>query len=209
MNDLYKAIVLVIMTGLLSGCASQLTKSEIERIHAIGVLNSFPTNPTWTVIGTTILTNHFSEVEPRGYKELLSQITIDYLTKKGYTVKEIFDKNSTQNSDIDFRIELSPWDASQYVSTKGYGFVQRSFMGLKQGPYAYVVMHIVPRFKKGSDFGHFGKNSIYREQFEPLSISDMPSAWDKLPSATQDDLERSLKISIEKYLNEQLPKLGL
>jgi hypothetical protein len=208
MAKLYKAITFVIIINLLSGCAG-LSVTERESIRTIGLLNSFPDNPTWTVIGTTIFTNQLSTAPPRGYKSLLNQITIDYLKSRGYKVKELSDKNSVQDADVNFRIELSPRDAEQYVDTKGYGFVQRSFFGMKKGPFAYVVMYIIPRFRGDSGFGTFGKYAYYHEQFEPLTIDEMPPTWNDLLSATQDDLEKSLKICIEKSLNEQLPKLGL
>jgi hypothetical protein len=210
MINLRGFILVTTIIGLLYGCAAPISKTDRDNIRTIGVLNSFPENPTWTRIGATVFTNKFSTAEARGYKALLSKTTIDYLKNKGYVVKELADKNSIPDTDINFRIELSPWDTEQYVGTKGYGFVQRSVMGIfKKGPFAYVVMYITPSTKQGASFHELNLNSHYNEQFEVLPISDMPSTWAELSISKQTELEKSLKICIEKSLEVLLPELGL
>ena len=209
MTKFINILSIISLAGFIFACTGPLTKSEKEKIHTIGVLNSFPASPTWTKLGTTIFTNHISTAEARGYKELLTQITINYLKERGYQVKELSDKDSIPDEDVNFRIELQPWDTAEYVHTKGYGFVERSFMGLKKGPFAYVVMHIVPRFRTNDGFSDFGKNSYYQEKFQYLPINNMPPSWESLPDASKDSLEKSLKSCIQIYMKEQLPKLGL
>jgi hypothetical protein len=210
MINLRSLFFVTTIIGFLYGCTAPISKADRDNVRTIGVLNSFPENPTWTRIGATVFTNKFSTAEARGYKALLSKTTIDYLKNKGYVVKELTDKNSIPDGDINFRIELSPWDAEQYVGTKGYGFVQRSIMGIfKKGPFAYVVMHINPSIKQGDSFNELNQNSQYNEQFEVLPISDMPSTWGELSISQQTELEKSLKICVEKSLKVLLPELGL
>ena len=213
MQNIYKVIGLIVLLIFASGC-STLSKIEKEKIHTVGVLNTFPEKPTWTVIGITMFTNDLSYVPNQGYKELLTRTTLKYLAHKGYKVKEISSKNTKLDDDIDLILEIDPGDIYSYIHTNGYGFVQRNAFGTLEQPFAYVSLYIIPILKK--DYGmrqnyifSFGSATISSKRLEPITLKVLPEKWSKLPDADQQRFEKILKINIEKILQEQLPRLGL
>ena len=213
MQNIYKVIGLIVLLIFAAGC-STLSKIEKEKIHTVGVLNTFLVKPTWTVIGVTMFTNDLSSVPDRGYKELLTRTTIKYLEHKGYKVKEISNKNTKLDDNIDLILEIDPREVYPYPYTNGYGFVQRNALGTLEEPFAYVSLNITPILKK--DYGMkqnygftFKSSTINSKRFEPITLKILPEKWSKLPDADQQRFEKILKINIEKTLEEQLPRLGL
>jgi len=213
MKKMEKLIILIVLLIFVSGC-STLTKIEKENIHTVGVLNTFPEKPTWTVIGVTMFTNSFSYVPNKGYKELLTSRTIKYLKDKGYKVKEISSKNTKLDDDIDLILEIDPREVYPYPHTNGYGFVQRNLLGTLEQPFAYVSLYITPILRKNygmkQNYGFtFGSSTINSKHFEPIKLEVLPEKWNKLSDENQQKFEKILKLNIEKTLEEQLPRLGL
>jgi len=213
MKKMEKLIVLIVLLIFVSGC-STLTKIEKENIHTVGVLNTFPENPTWTVIGVTMFTNDFSYVPDNGYKELLTSTTMKYLKNKGYKVKEISSKNTKLDDDIDLILKIKPREVYPYPHTNGYGFIQRNLFGTLEQPFAYVSLYITPILRKNygmeQNYGlTFGSSTINSKHFEQIKMEVLPEKWNKLSDSDQQKFEKILKCDIKKILEEQLPRLGL
>lgn len=214
MTHRYKNYLIFIFAGILVGCATSLSKTELANIKTIGILNTFQDKPTWTVNGSAVFTVEMNEtepgryeVEPGGFKQYLAAVTTDYLVNKGYRVITVSDLDALKSGKVDLVLELHPRDVFQLAGTKGYGFVQKTVMGIPQAPQAYIALNIEPETNSGARLGNFWQE-FYVEHFEPVGLNEMPATWDTLTAEQKTMLAKSLRVSIDKAVNEVLPRLG-
>lgn len=198
----------LLLVLFLTACATPLPPEVTSNIKTIEIYNEFEETPTWTIIGTTVFTNSSSVAEIEGVKSTVTRIVNDYFSSKNYTVSETEGAKSADSSTADLIIKIVPREAAGLVNTYGYGFYERSFMGTKRGPHAYIAVNLVPYISSNGKLKPIG-GTYYDEGYEDLPIEDMVATWGEVSEEQKTELVDKLNTVIERSLSRLLPKLGL
>jgi len=151
---------------LVSGCATKLSKEQVKSIKPIGIYNSFPNRPLYTIIGSTIFTNKISLTDII-LKPYVAEALEKILSNKGYNVVHLKNKSQLKLSSFDMTIEIAPQQANKKIGTFGYGFYDKYTFGLRFRPHSYTAVNLIPRVK-GKARGAF--TAYYHENFQRLGI---------------------------------------
>ena len=195
-------ITVAVLLALLTACATPLTKNDIENIRHVGVLNTFPDYPNYTIVGTTIFNNEYGKIEDPSLKSFITNELIEQLSSRGISAKEISDE--TKNSGVDLILVVVPRDIYNMIDTYGYGLYQRSMFGVKAFKKSYVAMNIRPTIN-----GKSRCDSCYGQSLTALPIDEMPEIWSDLDVAQQEQLIELLKKDIKNAVDIAFKKTGL
>lgn len=193
------------LCGLLASCATPLSEAKMKGVSTIGIVNSFPLHPNMAFTGTTVFTNRNAVVPDTTYHSHLTKETARFLRGKGYQVVEKSGLTDLHGGKVQMLIELVPRQAYEAIRTRGYGIYQRSFMGVSQGPQSYVAMNIRPITQESE----LGFHVFYLENYEPLSIDELPRSWENVTSAQRKEMDLSLRSNISETTHKLMGKLGL
>jgi hypothetical protein len=199
-----KMFLLIFTLVLLAGCASPLTNTQRGTIKTIAVINQFPRHPNYAIIGTTVFNNKYDEVKDGDYFKYVSNITVEYLAKNGYTTTIVNGEQKGLDKKYDLVLTLIPRDIYEMPGTNGYGVNQRSFLGVSSKPKVYVALNISPKLH-GSVTG----NAYYNFALEPLSFEELPTKWGNLSASQKREVDIKLKRNIKKAITELMGKLGI
>jgi len=189
---------------LLIGCAAPLTKTDLNTIKSIAIVNEFPNQPNYAIIGTTIFNNEYDGLKSDAFLKKVSSVTIEYLSKKGYDVKEIDGKNKSNYKNYDFVLTLIPRDIYQMPGTYGYGVNQRSFLGIKGKPIIYVALNMRPELH-----GRVTGSAYYNQSTTELTFDTLPEKWSGLSESQKKEITEKLNENIEKAITELLGEVGI
>lgn len=197
-------ILFFISIAVLTGCAAPLKKAELETVKKIAVVNNFPKYPNYAVIGTTVFSNEYDEIYDDQFLRKVVDVTVDYLSKKGYDVKKTDSSENSEYKEADLVLTLIPRDIYQIPGTNGYGVQQRYFLGAPLKPIVYVALNIRPELH-GKAIG----NAYYKDILIPLSFESLPNKWNMLTEAQRKEIIEKLNQGIEQTILELLRKVGV
>jgi hypothetical protein len=196
--------IFFILLLLLTGCSAPLTKSQRAEINTVAVVNEFPARPNYAIIGTTIFNNKYDELKEEDYFGFVSNVTVGYLSKKGYKTTLITGDKTGLDKKYDLVLTLIPRDIYEMPGTMGYGVNQRSFFGVESDPNVYVALNISPKLH-GRNTG----NAYYNSVLQPLSFESLPNKWDMLTQAQKSEIHNKLKQNIRKAITMLMKDVGL
>lgn len=210
MKSLLK-ILLVFILFMLNGCAKPpLSNDEIQNIKSIGIINNFPTNPTYTIVGTTIFNNTFDDVPDLSLKDYLSELVITSFSEKNYNVEMVDQGNK---SDFDLIIKISPhpirhpMQADNLQGTDGYGFAEHYFLGKQYLSVSYVSLGLYPIIE---DYIRCNDDCwAGAVHYSPLPINSLPDKWEDLSPTDQQSLIKTLKETIKLAVEKAVPLTGV
>ena len=194
-------VLLLIASFFLTACATSLTPQDLANVKTVGVINSFPENPHYVVVGTTIFNNEYDKINEPTYKELLEKTVIDRLSAKGFKAS-IIDKE--QSDKYDMVIKIVPRDIYQMPETYGYGLNQNSIIGVRMPAFSYVSLNVVPYIR-----GEGMCDACYIAKITNLEMGDLPNSWQELNKQNQDIARNAINDNIVKGVNEVMVKMGL
>lgn len=196
MKHLNLLILLILLS--LTGCSAPipLTNDEMKSIENITVVNSFPEFPAYEVIGTTIFNNSFLKIEDHSYKAYITQIVLDYLKGKGYSVIVADSKPSESTTGI--ILEIIPMDL-------GYGFWEDSFLGKSFVSISYTYLYIEPKLNN-----ELRCDSCWDGAAERTILKmDIPDYWEELSEDDKAILRNHLRATIKTATTKALEQTGL
>lgn len=194
---------------LLPGCAIEpFTADELSEIKTVGVINSFPDFPKFTVTG--FWKSVREEVPDEFYKEYLSKLVVDSLEDKGYQVV-VLDKDDTQDT-VDVTVEIVPWELPvggtiKTSETNGYGFAETTVFGIEAFKIAYVILTLEPYLA-----GRYRCDDKCRQgggETRSLPIDDLPDNWEDLSPAQQKEFKELLRQCIKSAVDLAVPRIGI
>lgn len=188
--------------ALLTACAAPLTKTELESIRTVGVINEFPEYPNFTNIGTTLFNNDYDKVNDPALKEFLTNEVISQIESRGYSATAVADKESDVGFDL--VMVIIPRDIYNMVDTYGYGFYQRSMFNVNSSAETYIALNLNPTTK-----GRSRCDSCYGQSLSDLPIDDMPAKWSELEDSKKIEFVDILKQDIKKAVDIAFEKTGL
>ena len=183
-------ILIISCLLLLTGCASPLTTKELEETRSVGVINEFPENPNFTIIGTTIFNNSHDEVKDPSIKKLVSTEVISRIKSRGYTVTEISDQKFAK--EFDLVVVIIPRDIYSMPATNGYGFYRRSMFNIKDFEGTYVALNLMP--KKN---GWSRCDTCFGKSLTALTIDEPSEKWSEIDEADKVKIIEKLKHGIK------------
>lgn len=199
-----KLVTVTALILLCTACSAPLTKSQLDTAKTAGIVNNFPKEPTFNVIGTTVFNNEYRNISDTSFHDKVTDIVMKRLESRGFNVTS-FEQGGESNKDkVDLLIELIPRDMYQVPGTYGYGVNQRSFLGKKASPVVYVALNISP-YLHGESKG----SAFYLQKAERLSFDDLAENWDDLPAQKKEEIIISLNSMIEKTITELLNEVGI
>lgn len=195
-------LLLAALVPLLSSCASSLTQSDLEGIKVVGVINSFPDKPKYTQIGTTVFNNEYDEVADTSFKSYITTEVMELLKAKGYRPVALPNKDTLTPTDL--IIEIYPRDMYNMPYTMGYGFYQRSLLGINAYKISYAALNLIPSIN-----GTKKCAGCYGESTTPFPFKSMPTKWSEIDSKRQIQLCDQLKTDIASAIRTAFSKTGL
>jgi len=187
-------VIIISCLLLLTGCASPLTTKELEETHSVGVINEFPENPNFTIIGTTIFNNSHDEIKDPSIKKFISTDVISRLKSRGYTVTEISDQKFAK--EFDLVVAIIPRDIYGMPATNGYGFYRKSALNIKAFEGTYVALNLMP--KKN---GWSRCDTCFGKSMAGLTIDESSENWSKTNESDKvkiiEKLKHGIKIAVE------------
>lgn len=206
-------ILFILSVTLLAGCTTPLTKTERESIKSIAVVNTFPQYPNYPGyssypnslgIDTRLLNNANDEIKNDQYSVKMLNVTMGYLSKKGYEVKEILNDDKNKDNGSALVLTLIPKDVYRMPGTNGYGINQPSRLGVALNPVAYMALSIRMEFR-----GRTVGDNYYNEAITPLSFTTLPEKWDLLSEVQKKEVHDKLNKNIEQALTGLLGELDI
>ena len=200
----FKRITVTALILLCTACSAPLTKSQLDTAKTAGIVNNFPKEPTFNVIGTTVFNNEYRTITDASFHNKVTEIVTKRLESKGFTVTSLEQGEEINKNKVDLLIEIIPRDMYQVPGTYGYGVNQRSFLGKKASPVVYVALNISP-YLHGESKG----SAFYLQKAERLSFDDLTGNWDDLSTQKKEEIIIRLNSMIEKTITELLSKVGI
>jgi hypothetical protein len=200
----FKLISITALILLCTACSAPLTKTQLESANTAGVVNNFPKEPTFNVIGTTVFNNEYASITDSSFHNKVTEIVTKRLESRGFNVTTFEQDDEDNKSKVDLLIKIIPREVYQIPGTYGFGVNQRSFLGKKASPVVYVALNISP-YLHGESKG----NAFYLQNLEQLTFDDLAESWDSLPTDKKEEIITTLNTKIESTINELLNNVGI
>lgn len=190
---------------LAQGCTPAITKDNVQNIHRVGVVNTFPDYAGFIHIGTTVFNNQLDTVSDPSYRKLVTEIVDSYLEEHGYEVKHFSKAPTAAEFDVDVLLEVSPQASELMAHATGCGFYQRSAFGIKHRPTSFAILGITHYFSPNTAF-KYGTSAAAKT---PLPVANLPNSWAELTDQQKVELREILLQDLRVALTEALEDTGL
>ncbi|MBT0082624.1 hypothetical protein [Vibrio alginolyticus] len=201
MKNRIKLVYSLLLSVVLTGCASTLKPQDLKEVETVGVVNEFPEYPNFVTTGTTIFNNDYDAVKDSSFSDLLVKTVKDYVEAKGMAVKLI---SESEIGDVDMAIKLVPRDIYGVSNTFGYGVHQQSIFGKRMGAITYVSLNVVPYIDGDSKC-----STCYLKGVKVLDIEELPAQFSLLSQDEQAHVKDSLDNNIQETLTKILIDSGI
>jgi len=215
----FSRIAVIIFIVFVTGCAKQLTQSEVDNIHRVAIINHFPDYFTHMTIDLTMLQDHgFRKVQDLELKNFVGDELSDQLQQKGFKVVEVknvpfYDlrekflnhgfsggKDEFSIDNVDMVIEIIPRPEESMSNSIGYGFQhKKTLIGGLGKQFAYTALELKLIVDGESRCGNCTSES-------KIEVSGMKLNWQELDDSKQISLLGLLKLNIRNALQVSLEK---